>query len=217
MDVACAGARAGDGDVTAIELRSDHLLPPACRPHNDVGWWAMVLFLFNEAALFASLLASYLYLGLRSSAWPPPGVAKPALELPLIMTALLLSSSVALVVADRAFERGATTMHRAWTLVTVVLGASFLLIQAREYADKLKHGGPTGHAYESLFFTITGLHGAHVAFGLLLLLWALARAWSGTTTPRRPLAIKNASLYWHFVDGVWLVILTTLYLSPRWY
>ena len=203
--------------MTAIELRSDHLLPPAQRPHNEVGWWGMVLFLFNEAALFASLIASYLYLGLRSRFWPPAGIPKPELRLPLIMTALLVSSSIVLVFAEKAFERGARAAHRVGTLITVALGVAFLLIQAREYADKLAHGSPTEHAYESLFFTITGLHGAHVAFGLLVLLWALARAWSGTSTPRHPLAVKNASLYWHFVDGVWLVILTTLYLSPRWY
>ena len=180
--------------MTAIELRNEHLLPPARRPHNEVGWWGMVLFLFNEAALFASLIASYLYLGLRSTSWPPAGIAKPELRLPLVMTAALLSSSVVLVFAEKAFERGARVAYRIRTLVTVALGITFLLIQVREYVSALKQGGPTIHAYESLFFTITGLHGAHVAVGLLLMVRALAREWSGTTTPRHPLAIKNTSL-----------------------
>lgn len=203
--------------MTAIELRSDRLLPLPPRTHEQVGWWAMVLFLLNEATIFASLLASYLYLGLRSTRWPPPGTPKPELVLPLAMTGLLVSSSIVLVVAERAFERGDRRRYRAGTMITMALGLGFLVVQAREYVDELRHGGPTKHAYQSIFFTTTGLHGTHVAIGLLVLGWALAREMRGTTTPRRPLAIKNASLYWHFVDGVWLVILTTLYLSPRWY
>ncbi len=184
---------------------------------SQVGWWGMVIFLLNEGALFASLLASYFYLGLANAFWPPAGTPKPGLTLPLIMTAVLLSSSVVCILAERAHTRGNKPAYRAGTLATMLLGLVFLLIQAREYHNKLQHAGPTGHAYESIFFTITGLHGAHVAFGLLFLGWALLREWRGTAPPRRSLAIKNASAYWHFVDGVWLAILTSLYLSPRWY
>jgi cytochrome c oxidase subunit III len=203
--------------ASAIDGRDDHLLPPPSNPRAQVGWWGMVIFLLNEGALFASLIASYFYLGVENRFWPPAGTPKPALELPLIMTAVLLSSSVACYIAERAHEHGRPIKYRIGTLVTMLLGVMFLAIQAREYHDKLKHAGPTEHAYESIFFTITGLHGAHVAFGLLFLAWALLREWRGTAPPRYPLAIKNASIYWHFVDGVWLAILTSLYLSPRWY
>jgi heme/copper-type cytochrome/quinol oxidase subunit 3 len=103
-------------------------------------------------------------------------------------------------------------------LLTVILGAAFLLMQAREYHDKLRVLGPTDNAYGSLFYTITGLHGTHVAFGLLVLLWTLMRDVRGTiAAPQaRSPAIRNASLYWHFVDGVWIAVFTTLYLTPRW-
>lgn len=203
--------------MTAIELRDDHLLPPATPPHSQVGWWGMVLFLFNEATLFACLLAGYFFLGVSNTSWPPAGTEKPALRLPLMMTALLVSSSIVLVWAEKGFEHGKRIRYRVGTTITVLLGSGFLYLQVREYLEKLRHGGPTEHAYQSMFFTITGLHGTHVAFGLLFLLWALLRDLTGTVNPRYPLAIKNASLYWHFVDGVWLVILTSLYLSPRWY
>lgn len=203
--------------MTAIEARSDHLLPAATAPHAEVGWWGLVVFLFNEAALFGCLIASYFYLGLANKFWPPAGTPKPELRLPLTMTALLVSSSIVLVYAEKGFEQGKRARYRIGAVVTILLGAGFLSIQGREYYNKLQHTSPTEHAYESLFFTITGLHGVHVAFGLLFLLWALTRELTGTTHPRHPLAIKNASLYWHFVDGVWLVILATLYLSPRWY
>ena len=203
--------------MTAAEMRSDHMLPPANNPRAEVGWWGMVVFLLNEATLFACLIASYFYLGIENTSWPPAGMERPQLGLPLIMTLLLVSSSVVLVYADRSFERGQRVRYRAGMIVTVLLGLGFLLLQAREYQDKLQHMSPTQHAYPSVFFTITGLHGTHVAFGLLLLLWALLREVTGRLNTRHSLAIKNVSLYWHFVDGVWLVILTSLYLSPRWY
>jgi heme/copper-type cytochrome/quinol oxidase subunit 3 len=201
----------------AIEMRDDHLLPPPVDAKAQVGWWGMVVFLLNEGALFASLIASYFYLGVENRFWPPAGTPKPELKLPLIMTAVLLASSVTCFLAEHAHKSGKRATYRAGTLVTMLLGAAFLLIQAREYHNKLQHAGPTDHAYHSIFFTITGLHGVHVAFGVLFLGWALLREWRGTAPPRNPLAIKNASIYWHFVDGVWLTILTSLYLSPRWY
>jgi heme/copper-type cytochrome/quinol oxidase subunit 3 len=177
----------------------------------------MVLFLLNEGALFASLLSSYLYLGVENHSWPPTGTSKPELALPLGMTAVLLSSSITCFLAERGYERGRSAAYRLGTFVTMLLGIAFLGMQAIEYRNKLQHGGPAQNAYQSTFFTITGLHGVHVAFGILFLAWALLREWRGTTSPRRSLAVRNASVYWHFVDGVWLVILTTLYLSPRWY
>lgn len=180
-----------------------------------VGRWGMVVFLLNEATLFACLVSSYFYLALSDRVWPPRGVAAPSLTLPLVMTVALLSSSGTLMYAERAFERGDRRRYRLGVALTVLLGAIFLGLQAKEYATKVHEIGPTQHAYASLFFTITGLHGTHVFFGLLVLLWALRREMVGAATVERPLAIKNASLYWHFVDGVWIVILTSLYLSPR--
>lgn len=203
--------------MSAAAIRDRHLLPAQSNPREQVGWWGMIIFLLNEGALFASLIASYFYLGIANAVWPPAGTPKPELTLPLVMTAVLLSSSGTCYAAERSHRRGAVTAYRVLTLATMCLGVGFLLIQAREYLDALRHAGPTGHAYESIFFTITGLHGAHVTFGVLFLGWALLREWRGTVRPRFPLAIKNASIYWHFVDGVWLVILTSLYLSPRWY
>ena len=84
-----------------------------------------------------------------------------------------------------------------------------------EYREKLAHFKPTSNAYASTFYTITGFHGTHVAFGLLLLGLTLLRDARGRIDPERPVAVKVSSLYWHFVDAVWLVILTSLYLSPH--
>jgi heme/copper-type cytochrome/quinol oxidase subunit 3 len=203
--------------MTAIEMRDDHLLPAGRMTHQEVGYWGMVLFIFTEATLFAYLLTSYFYLGVTNPFWPPAGVERPKLEKPLIMTALLLASSVVLYIAEKSRESGKKIFYRIGTLITIALGLGFLGLQVMEYREKLKHMPPQAHAYASIFYTITGFHGTHVAFGLLLLVWTLLADARGRLRPQAPLAVKNSSLYWHFVDAVWLVILTCLYLSPRWY
>jgi heme/copper-type cytochrome/quinol oxidase subunit 3 len=199
--------------MTDVALRFDQQATPA-GAQRDLARWGMLLFLINEGMLFASLIASYFFLATANSSWPPAGVAKPTLELPLIMTVALTSSSVVLVAAERALKAGRRTAYGAGVLTAIGLGMVFVGLQAKEYIDKLRVIGPTQHAYGSMFYTITGLHGTHVVFGMLFLAWALRRQVKGATADSP--ALKNASLYWHFVDGVWLVILTSLYLSPRW-
>src|SRR5262249_9751353 len=132
------------------------------------------------------------------------------------MTGALVSSSAVLVYAESGLSSGPRIRYRVGVIVTVALGVAFLVLQSFEYRDKLARLHPADNAYGSLFFTITGLHGAHVAFGLLFLLWAWLGELRGRTPLPRSRGIMNASLYWHFVDGVWIVILTSLYLSPRW-
>ena len=201
--------------MTVAELRADHLLPPVWKPSQEVGWWAMTLVCVSEAALFAYFITSYFYLGASNPAWPPAGIEKPKLEIPLLMTGLLLSSSVVLIFAEKQREHGKRGVYRAASVVTVLLGVGFLALQVTEYREKLRSMGPSEHAYASLFYTITSFHGAHVAFGLLLLLYVLLRDMLGRIDPERPIVVKVSSLYWHFVDAVWLVILISLYLSPR--
>ncbi|MDQ6612479.1 MAG: cbb3-type cytochrome c oxidase subunit I, partial [Gemmatimonadota bacterium] len=182
----------------------------------EVSRWGMTLLCVTEGALFAYFIASYLYLGVSNPAWPPTGIERPALTLPLIMTAALMSSSATLVLAERALKHGRRTTYRWYTAATVLLGGAFLSLQALEYRDLLTKTGPTAHAYASVFFTMTGFHGAHVFMGMLLLLWTLLNERTGTPGAPQSL-VKNTSIYWHFVDGVWLVLLAVLYLSPRLY
>lgn len=102
---------------------------------------------------------------------------------------------------------------RIGLLVTLVLGVVFLRIQLHEY--QRNHFTPQTDAYGSLFYTITGFHGAHVAVGLLMIAVIQIRAWLGHFGVRRHEAVSNVALYWHFVDIVWLAVFTSLYLSPR--
>jgi len=215
MDVADASTDCGDENMTAAgQARSP---APADSVYREVGYWAMVLFCCTEATLFAYLLSSYFYLGVSNTSWPPAGSIVPSLPKPLVMTVLLVSSSVVLVLAERARVTRGPRPYRLGVLVAIALGLGFLTLQVLEYRDKLPSMTPQSSAYASTFYLITGFHGSHVCLGMLILGWTLVADARGLLRGDPPVAVKNASLYWHFVDGVWLVILTCLYLSPRWY
>jgi len=205
--------------MTALprEVSGDHLLPPPPTSTSDVGYWGMALFVATEATMFAMLIGSYLFLGTANPGWPPPGIERPKLVLAPIMTVVLLSSSGTMYWAERSIKHGDRTRLRIGLAITILLGLIFLAIQAVEFADKLKKTLPHVHAYAASFYTITSFHALHVITGLLLLSYTFVRALLGHFDGQQHLAVKNAGLYWHFVDAVWIVIFTTLYLSPRFY
>jgi heme/copper-type cytochrome/quinol oxidase subunit 3 len=179
-------------------------------------WWGMLLLIATEATLFALLLVSYFYERFEAvGPWPPDGIAEPKLLVPAVMTALLMASSVPAYLADTSIRRGEVERLRLYLASTLVLGAAFLGLQAWEYSDELDVLRPQTNAYGSLFYTVTGLHGAHVIVGLFLLGWVLAWALRGRYGADRHLAVEISSLYWHFVHVVWLFVFLSLYLSPR--
>lgn len=180
---------------------------------RSTGWWGTVWLCATEGALFACFLASYFYLRGSVEAFGAEGGKYVPLARPLAMTALLLASSGTAWWAEQGIKRGDQTRLRVGFAITFLLGAAFLGIQAWEYSAR--ETSLTTSAYDSLFVTITGFHGAHVALGLLANAWVQLRAWLGHFDAARHEAVSNVSLYWHFVDGVWIVILACLYLSPR--
>ncbi|MFR9778594.1 heme-copper oxidase subunit III [Micromonospora sp. MS34] len=200
--VAATGARA-----LSTEL-------PVGRP---TGWWGMVMFVVTEATLFACLLGSYFYLRFQyGPQWPPDGIDAPKLLTPLVMTAVLLPSSLPVVWAERGIRRGQRWRLRSGLAATMVLGVTFLALFAGEYAEKLKHFTMTTDAYGSLFYLITGFHGLHVLVGLTMIGWLLAASLrGGSFGVHRHERVRNAAIYWHFVDAVWVAILFTIYLSPH--
>jgi heme/copper-type cytochrome/quinol oxidase subunit 3 len=184
---------------------------------RSAGWWGMVMFVITDAALFACLLGSYFYLRFQyGPQWPPDGIEKPNLLTPLVMTALLLPSSLPMVWAERGIRRGQRWRLGSGLAATLVLGASFLTLQATEYAEKLQNFTITTDVYGSLFYAITGFHGLHVLVGLAMVGWLLAASLQrGGFGIHRHERLRNTAIYWHFVDAVWAAILFTIYLSPR--
>ena len=180
------------------------------------GWWGMVGMISTEATLFATLLVSYFYLRFQSGPeWPPDGIAPPTLELPMVMTALLLGSSIPMHWADSGIRNGKQGRLRAGLLVAFLMGAAFLALMAVEYAESLAEVTPQTNAYGSIFYATTGFHGTHVLVGLLMNLWLQVRAWLGHFDAERHSHVQNVTLYWHFVDAVWIFVLASLYLSPN--
>lgn len=172
----------------------------------------MVLIITTEAMLFAYLLFAYFYLAsMAKTAWPPSGAPELALVLP--NTIILLASSGTMWWAESGIRAGSQLRLRLGMLGTLLLGLVFLVIQGIEYSRK--GFALQANAYSSLFFTITGFHGAHVFVGLLFNIVVQIRAWLGHFTANRHLAVTNAAMYWHFVDVVWLVVFTSLYLVPH--
>lgn len=206
--------------MTAIAYRpipEERRLPAPAKSAREVAWWGMALLCASEAALFAYLIFSYFYLGLRETAWPPAEIEKPKLFLPLMMTLVLLSSSVTLWWGERGIKQGKQGRLRTGLVLSILIGIGFLFLQWREYHEKLRHFTPKTHAYTSLFFTITSLHGAHVAFGILIMCFTMARAMRGHFDGERHTGVSVTSLYWHFVDAVWLFIVAAIYVSPHLY
>ena len=179
---------------------------------RSVAWWGMICVLVTEGAFFAYLLVSYFYLASSSTnAFPTHG--PPELGLVLLNTFLLLSSSGTLEVAKRSVGRAAHTRAAVATAFTALLGVTFLALQMVEYGKKSIQ--PSDDAYASLFFTITGFHGLHVLVGVIMLIVMLIRILRKHFTPEHHTAVTNVTMYWHFVDAVWLAVFTALYLSPR--
>ena len=189
-----------------------YALPINPAERRNPGWWAMVLIIVTEAILFACLLFGYFYLGSMSKTpWPPGG--PPELKLVVPNTIILLMSSGTMWWAESGIRAGSQGRLRIGMLITLLLGAVFLAVQGVEYSRK--EFTPQSNAYGSLFFTITGFHGAHVFVGLLFNAVVQLRAWLGHFTAERHLAVSNAAMYWHFVDAVWLVVFASLYVAPH--
>ena len=187
----------------------------ALAAHNPpkLAIFGMTMFLASEAMLFAGLIGGYVVLRLSSPAWPPsPEYPKLPVLLTGINTVFLITSSFTYHFAEGAVKKGKSGLF--WLGVTVLLGSLFLAIQAYEWTH-LYHEGlwfNKGGVYGSSFFLLTGFHGAHVAIGVLMILFAFFRQLGGAYTAQNHTYLILAGMYWHFVDVVWIFLYSVLYL-----
>ncbi len=189
-------------------------LPVHGRGRVGTPWWGMLSLIATEGILFAYLIFSYAYLGSQgpSAHWPPTGGPPPA-TLALIATALLIASSGTAEWGKRVARRGNLERARLAYGLTIALGIGFVALSAREWADK-----PfklSDNSYSSIYFLLTGTHLAHVAAGLVALVVVLVWSLAGRVHAGHDQHRTLVTLYWHFVDIVWLFVFATVYLSPR--
>ena len=196
-------------------------MPGEVLPEHQVGprsfsWWGMVWLIATEATLFALLLASYFYLRFRSEHWPPEHIEPPELALPLIMTAILWSSSIPVHIAEKGIEKGKQGRLKWGLALGWILGAIFLVITlVIEWPESAHHFTPRTNSYGSMFFTVTGFHLSHVIVGLSVSAFTQVRAWQGAFDEHKHVSVQNFAMYWHFVDIVWLFVLLSIYVSPH--
>lgn len=177
------------------------------------GEWAMWLTIATEASLFICLFASYFYLESNKDRWSINH--PPKLHLALIMLAVLITSSFVLHWGERQLKAQRYVAARVGLGITILMGLGFLALSAHEYMDHWKDLTPDTNSYGSIFYTIVSFHAAHVIVGLLMLIYTLTLPRYSPTqrSPYRPYHV--ASLYWHFVDIVWVFVVALLYVMPN--
>ena len=179
---------------------------------RKIAFWT---FIGSECLLFGSLIATYLAYEGKSVVGPTP---EEILNIPLtsVSTFVLLMSSLAMVLALAAVTTGQTRHTRIWLATTAGLGAIFLGFQAWEFTSFVHEGLTVStNLFGSTFFVLTGCHGLHVAVGVIWLTTLLILSFRGKLGPEKAMNVEIAGLYWHFVDVVWIVIFTVVYLIQR--
>ncbi|MBE7416447.1 MAG: heme-copper oxidase subunit III [Ideonella sp.] len=170
---------------------------------------AMGWFILAEALIFVGFFAAYWLMRLTAPAWPPAGSVAMPKVIPAVMTVLLIASSFTYHAAESAYEARAYDGFRRWLLVTMLLGAAFVALSGYEWKYLMGQGfGFGANVYSTAFFSITGFHAAHVLVGLGIFAAVLLPALAGRTNPY---FVAAAGIYWHFVDVVWLFVVTQLY------
>lgn len=196
--------------MTAIPI--PQALPAWTLPRR--GPVGILLFILAESSLFAVFVAAYVYYIGRSLAGPAP---REVLEFPTLMTVCLLSSSLTVHLAGRALANGATARFLRYWLATILLGAAFLAGTAREWYELITvhHLTIRTNLFGSTYYALVGLHASHVIAGMVMLLVVAAFGLTGRLRPDHAERADVISIYWHFVDVVWIVVVTVVYIVGR--
>jgi heme/copper-type cytochrome/quinol oxidase subunit 3 len=175
---------------------------------------AMWVFLGSDCLLFGSLISTYLLLRNRAIDGP---TAADVFDIPFtsVSSFVLLMSSMTMALGVAAINRGELRRCRVWLTSTAMLGAVFVAGQVYEFTTFYREGlGYTTNIFGSAFYTLTGFHGVHVTVGIIMLMTLVVMSMRGNLSTDRAETVEIVGLYWHFVDIVWIVIFTVVYLIP---
>ena len=198
-------------EAASIAHAEHHHGPPAAHKSSRVEapTLGMMLFIISEVMIFGAFFTAYFFIRVvNHDPWPAPGTSLPE-SVAGINTAILLSSSLTIHWALTSIKKGNRFGLRAGMLTTFLLGVTFLTIQINEYI----HIGFAPHdaAQGTIFYALTGLHGAHVFIGLCMLLMVTIRAFRGHYSAEHHQGMEVPGIYWHFVDVMWVVVYTSVY------
>jgi cytochrome c oxidase subunit III len=196
----------------AESFEHEHHGPPAPHYSSRISPSVLGMFLFiaSEIMLFGSFFTAYFFVRVvNGTPWPQPPFHLPVFVAG-VNTAILVTSSFTVHWSLQSIKRGNRKGLQAGLLLTFLLGLTFLLTQIREYS---RIGFNTGDgAFATVFFSLTGLHGAHVFVGLTILLFMTIRAFRGHFNAENHHGVEIGGIYWHFVDVMWIVVYTTIYI-----
>jgi cytochrome c oxidase subunit 3/cytochrome o ubiquinol oxidase subunit 3 len=189
-----------------------HVEPPWILPHRGIV--GMTCLIVAESAIFLIFVVAYIYYIGKSLSGPLPAQV---LELPILGTVCLLSSSFTIHFAVSALRKDNIRGYTLGLAGTVLLGAIFLMTTAREWYHLIHDFGLTirTNLFGTTFYSLVGLHATHVVIGLIMLTIALALSLSGRVKQAHAERLEVLSLYWHFVDGVWVVVFLVVYVLGR--
>ncbi|HEY9690995.1 MAG TPA: heme-copper oxidase subunit III [Oculatellaceae cyanobacterium] len=179
--------------------------------HPDFRIFGLIVFLVAEGMIFMGLFIAYLTFRAVTPTWPPEGTPQLELLLPGLNTIVLIASSFIIHQADSAIKKNNVAGLRTWFAVTALMGAAFLAGQLYEYFHL--EFSLTTNLFASTFFVLTGFHGLHVTFGLILILAVLWRSLKQDHySSENHFGVEAAEIYWHFVDVVWIILFLLLYI-----
>ena len=191
-------------------------IPPSEMPlshelRGRVGMWCLIT---AESAIFSIFVVAYLYYAGKSLNGPTP---REVLHVPIFNSICLFSSSFTIVMAERAIERGITKLFGAWWFATIALGTIFILGTAREWHHLIYDEGLTisSSLFGTTFYSLVGLHGFHVIVGLIGLSTIMIFTALGYVRQEHAERIGVFAMYWHFVDAIWVVVLSVVYFIAR--
>lgn len=174
-----------------------------------LSYGAMGWFILAEAMIFVAFFVGYWFMRLTAPVWPPEGTVALPRIMPLAMTLALVSSSLTMHRAEHLLHLGKRSGFLSWLALTIALGAAFIGMSASEWQHLMDEGFHIDtNVYGTVFFTITGFHGAHVIVGLSIFLAGVVPALQGRMNRG---FWRTAGLYWHFVDIVWLFVVSQVY------
>ncbi len=198
------------GGVTTVTVEPP---PAATRRSKPLAWWGMMITITTESMIFAGLLAAYGFLRASALRWPPPGVPLPEIPKTAVFSALLIFSSIPVIWAERGIKRGNQAQLRIGLAVAWLMAAAFVGNSIKDFLD-LSFGW-SDHAYGSIFYATVGLHLAHVIIALIMSIGVQVKAWGRRYDDTHHLTVEVVSLYWHFVDVVWIFVFSALFLSEH--
>jgi cytochrome c oxidase subunit III len=211
----------------AMSAKVRPLIAPARRPRRDVfegdgasepiissGKIAILVLIASELMLFSGLIGSFIVYRGEAPFWPPPGLPRLPIFVTWINTFVLLSSAVTMFLGVRAVHQNRQRLLRRWLTITLILGTAFLAIQGSEWVRLVSHGLKlSSGTYGAIFYTLIGLHGAHVTAAVIWLACIAIFAMRGRYNGKNAEAVEICAIYWYFVCAIWPGLFVLVYLT----